>query len=131
MNMRIYGKQREDINDHYCTYYTFFDCVFYIALTSHSNLFICMIACIFIGLKPFGTHGMVFMICGIFTRWKQIMAYYYIPDGFDGALLKEIILKIIEKAVELIGLKLHSVSSDIGATNQAMWKAFEHTSASK
>jgi len=70
------------------------------------------------------------MICGIFTRWKQIVAYYYTPDVFNGAILKEIILKIIERA-ELISLKVHSVTLDMGAANQAMWKAFEHISASK
>ncbi|EZA56042.1 hypothetical protein X777_04033 [Ooceraea biroi] len=70
------------------------------------------------------------MMCGIFTRWKQIVAYYYTPGGFDGTCLKDIILQIIEKA-ELIGLKVHSVTSDMGAANQAMWRAFSYISATK
>jgi len=45
------------------------------------------------------------------------VAYYYVPNGFNGAILKDIILNIIEKA-ELIGLKLHSIMSDMGVVNQ-------------
>lgn len=79
---------------------------------------------------PYATHGLVFMICGILTRWKQIVAYYFTPDGFNGAILKEIILKIIKRA-ELIGLKVHSVTCDMGGVNQAMWRAFDNISATK
>lgn len=96
----------------------------------HFNLFACMFACTFLGKNPYATHGLVCMICGIFTRWKQIVAYYYTPDGFTGAILKEIILKIIEKA-ENLGLLIHSITSDMGGVNQAMWKAFENISANK
>jgi hypothetical protein len=60
-------------------------------------------------------HGLVFLLAGIFSRWKQIIAYYYTPDGYDGAQLKPIIEEIIAKA-ESICLYVHSVTSDMGAT---------------
>lgn len=70
------------------------------------------------------------MLGGIFTRWKQIVAYYYTPDSINGACLKPIIEVIIEKA-EAIGLYVHSVTSDMGAVNRGMWKAFSNISAGK
>lgn len=27
--------------------------------------------------KAVATHGLVFMLCGISTRWKQVVAYHY------------------------------------------------------
>lgn len=44
-----------------------------------------------LGEKPLATHGLVFMLDGKFNRWKQIVAYHYTPDGFDGAHLKPIL----------------------------------------
>lgn len=63
------------------------------------------------------------MLGGLCARWKQIVAFYFTPNSFDGSLLKPIILKIIEQG-EAIGLKIHSVTSDIGPVNRAMWKSF-------
>lgn len=38
------------------------------------------------------THNLVFMLGGIFERWKQIVAYHFTTsEGFDGARLKPII----------------------------------------
>lgn len=70
------------------------------------------------------------MLGSIFNRWKQIVAYHYTPDGFDGAHLKPILEKIIEKA-ESIGLYVHSVTSDMGGVNRAMWRAFSNIFAGK
>jgi len=75
-------------------------------------------------------YGLVLMICGIFTRWKQVVAYYYTPEGFNDEILKDIILEIIEKT-ELIDLKVHSITSDMGAVNQSMWRAFKNISATR
>jgi len=71
--------------------------LFILFTTSLLPYTICMIAYIFIGTKPYAPHGLVLMICGIFTRWIQVVAYYYTPEGFNGEILKDIILKIIEK----------------------------------
>lgn len=70
------------------------------------------------------------MLGGIFTRWKQLVGYYLTPSGFDGAKLKPIIEKIIRKA-ESIGLYVHSITSDMGGVNQAMWRSFENISANR
>lgn len=64
-------------------------------------------------------HGLIFMLGGIFYRWKQVIAYEFTPSGFDGAYLKTIIEHIIKKA-ESIDLRVHSITSDMGSTNQAM-----------
>lgn len=64
------------------------------------------------------------MLDGIFERWKQIVAYHFTnPKGFDGARLKPIIEVIIQKA-EKIGLYMHAVTSNMGASNQKMWQTF-------
>lgn len=68
-------------------------------------------------------HALVFMLGGISTRWKQTVAYYYTSSSVDGSVLKKIILEIITLA-EKLGLKVNSVTSDMGSVNQAMWKSF-------
>lgn len=68
------------------------------------------------------THALVFLLGGIFTRWKISVAYYFTPDNVDGTILKPIIESIIQKA-EAIGLYVHCVTSDMGV-NLRMWRAF-------
>lgn len=70
------------------------------------------------------THGLVFMLGGLFTRWKLSVAYYFTSDSLNGAILKPIILHIIQKA-ESISLYVHSVTSDMDPVNLSMWRAFE------
>ncbi|XP_018405222.1 PREDICTED: uncharacterized protein LOC108781667 [Cyphomyrmex costatus] len=69
------------------------------------------------------THALVFMLAGIAHRWKQVVGYYYTGNIVDGSTFAPIILKIIERA-EKIGLRVHSVISDMGSANRAMWKVF-------
>lgn len=73
------------------------------------------------------SHALVIMLAGIFSRWKQVVAYYYTPNGFNGANLKPIVETVIRKA-ESIGIYVHSITSDMGSVNQAMWKAFDISS---
>lgn len=73
--------------------------------------------------KGIATHGLVFMLSGITTRWKQVIAYHYTGNSYDGGTMKPIVLDIIERAAH-IGLHVVSVTSDMGSMNQAMWKAF-------
>lgn len=70
------------------------------------------------------------MLGGIFTRWTLPVAYYFTCNSLNGAILKPIILQIIQKA-ESIGLYVHSVTSDMGPINLSMWKAFENISCSR
>ncbi|XP_025162472.1 uncharacterized protein LOC112590384 [Harpegnathos saltator] len=73
------------------------------------------------------SHALVIMLAGIFSRWKQVVAYYYTPNRFNGANLKPIVETVIRKA-EFIGIYVHSITSDMGSVNQAMWKAFDISS---
>lgn len=66
---------------------------------------------------------MVFMLCGIACRWKQIIGYYFTSDGFNGAILQPIIVDILHRA-NSIGLTVNSITSDMGSCNQGLWKAF-------
>lgn len=59
------------------------------------------------------------MIGGIRDRWKQVVAFYFTPRGYNGSQLKPIISEIILKA-EKIGLYIHSITSDMGSINQVM-----------
>lgn len=70
------------------------------------------------------------MLGGLFARWKLYIAYYFTPDSLNGAILKPIIIEIIQKA-ESIGLYVHSVTSDMGPVNLSMWRAFEGISCSR
>lgn len=76
------------------------------------------------------SHALVIMLAGIFSRWKQVVAYFYTPNGFNGANLKTVIETVIIKA-ESIGLYVHSIISDMGPVNQAMWKTFGNISSGK
>lgn len=90
-----------------------------------------------IGKCTFPTHVgpakkvLVIMCGGINRRWKVAMAYFFTgkknPKIKDKAnnrdtVLKDIILKITDKC-EKIGLKVHSLTTDMGAENRAMWNA--------
>lgn len=74
------------------------------------------------------THGLIFMLVGVYSRWKQVVAYFFtgnsIPDGF----LKSVIVDIISRA-EALGLKVHFTTSDCGPNNIKMWNDFglKHT----
>lgn len=76
-----------------------------------------------VGESAQATHGLIFVLAGIFSRWKQNIAFYLTPDSYDGALLHPIVLKIIQEA-ESIGLYVHSVTNDMGPNNLAMWRKF-------
>lgn len=59
------------------------------------------------------THGLVFMLGGLMSRWKQIVGYYFTGNGFNGAVLKPIILQILHKA-KSINLHVNNITSDMG-----------------
>ena len=73
--------------------------------------------------NAYATHGLIFMLSGIFSRWKYTVAYYFTADSMLGGDLKPIIEEIIERAEE-IGIRVHLVASDMGPVNGAMWRAF-------
>src|SRR5688572_8957393 len=69
------------------------------------------------------THAMVFMLSGISTRWKQTVAYYFTGNSVFGSAIKPIVTNIIQRAWD-IGLRVVTVTSDMGACNRALWTTF-------
>ena len=72
------------------------------------------------------THALAFMLGGLTTHWKQCVAYHLTPDSVDGSTFNKIIEEIILKA-KSIGLKVVSVTSDMGGSNQKMWLGNSNT----
>jgi hypothetical protein len=70
------------------------------------------------------THVLVFMLAGINSRWKQMVAYYFTGNSVSGSVFQNIINSIFEKAAEL-KLNIISITSDMGACNQALWKKMQ------
>jgi hypothetical protein len=70
------------------------------------------------------THVLVFMLAGINSRWKQMVAYYFTGNSMSGSVFQNIINSIFEKAAEL-KLIIISITSDMGACNQALWKKMQ------
>lgn len=63
----------------------------------------------------------LFMLGGVSTRWKQIVAYRLTGNSFSAKAMKQVILDIIT-ACEKIGIRLHVVVTDMGGGNQALWE---------
>lgn len=66
-------------------------------------------------------HCLVFMIGGVSTRWKQVVAYHFTGASFSGSECANIFKEIVRRCSE-IGLDVIAVTSDMGAGNRAMWK---------
>ncbi|KAJ3604002.1 hypothetical protein NHX12_028743 [Muraenolepis orangiensis] len=75
------------------------------------------------GHKGSVTHALVFMLAGITTRWKQVVAYHYSGNSTNGAVYKPIIINIVQAATS-VGLHVVNVTTDMGSPNRAMWKSF-------
>ena len=69
------------------------------------------------------THGLVLMLAGLATRWKQIVGYHFTGDSYQGVNLKSTIDEILLKASE-ISLKVIVVTSDMGTNNQSVYKEY-------
>ena len=64
------------------------------------------------------------MPSGVTSRWKKAVAYYFTgPWSINGFVFKDTVLDIIRKE-EAIKLNVIGITSDMGAANQRMWKAF-------
>ncbi|XP_049271728.1 uncharacterized protein LOC119395051 [Rhipicephalus sanguineus] len=66
-------------------------------------------------------HALVFMIGGLNTRWKQVIAYHFTGRSVDGALLKDLVFHLIELCFN-ISLRVLVVTSDMGSANRAVWR---------
>jgi hypothetical protein len=67
------------------------------------------------------SNALVFMIRGLTTNWKQVIAYYMTSKSVDGSVLWQLIRNII---VELgkCSVNVRAVVCDMGSCNRAMWK---------
>ncbi|XP_055533485.1 uncharacterized protein LOC129723331 [Wyeomyia smithii] len=69
------------------------------------------------------THALIFMLVGIHSRWKQVVAYYLTGSSIPQGFLKDTSGNIIRKA-EAIGLRVHFETSDCGPNNVRMWNDY-------
>lgn len=78
------------------------------------------------GHSGVATHVLVIMLRGTNTRWKQTIAYFFTGNSVNGAAYEQILFNVINKA-EDIGLNVLSITSDMGASNQALWRIWNIT----
>lgn len=96
-----------------------------------------------VGKSTFPTHiglakkGLVIMLAGILKRWKVSVAVFFTserapefkvkkghhdPNNWTGKAFLEILLQVVARA-ESIKLRVSGITSDMGADNQAVWRA--------
>ena len=71
---------------------------------------------------PLASHALVYMIRGITSNWKQVVAYYLTGVSVSG----DVLWKLTKNLVQLLGNKginVRAVVSDMGAANKGMWKS--------
>jgi len=73
-----------------------------------------------------GTSVLVFMLGGISTRWKQTVAYFFTGKSVNGNIYHDIVVDIISKT-ESIGLNVVALISDMGPSNQSLWRKWNTT----
>lgn len=66
------------------------------------------------------SHALVFMLVGIKSRWKQIVAFHFTGNSISEKVLKDILWNLIFK-IEAIGCKVHFVTSDCAPSNKKFW----------
>ncbi|XP_049524411.1 transposable element P transposase isoform X1 [Dermacentor silvarum] len=69
------------------------------------------------------THGLVFMLGGVTTCWKQTIAYHFTGNSFSSGAVKAIIIEIIQDC-ETAGMRVDAVVSDMGGENMGLWRQF-------
>lgn len=67
------------------------------------------------------TKALVFQICGIASRWKQTVAYFYTSGSVDGSVIGPIVKEIVTRSHQ-VGLEVVNVTADMGSSNLACFK---------
>ena len=75
------------------------------------------------GEQGMATHGLVFMLAGLATRWKQIVGFHMTGDSYKGENVKKVLDEILTEAGK-IGLKVLAVTSDMGSNNQGVYREY-------
>lgn len=73
-------------------------------------------------------HALVFMVGGINSRWKQVIAYHYTGAYVDGYELKKFVFHLIKLCAD-ISLRVLCVTCDMGSSNRAMWRSLNLSSS--
>lgn len=71
--------------------------------------------------KSLASHALCYMVRGIRTNWKQVVAWYGTGAATPGAKQWDIAKQIIE-LLYARGITVRAVVSDMGPNNQSMWK---------
>ena len=74
------------------------------------------------GAAELADHALVFMIRGMSTNWKQTVAYFFSGRSIQGSALWSIASEIV-CILGRIGIFVRAIVSDMGSSNQAMWRA--------
>ncbi|CAI6353805.1 unnamed protein product [Macrosiphum euphorbiae] len=69
---------------------------------------------------------LVLMLGGISTRWKKTVAYFFTGKSVNGNVYHDIVVDIISKT-ESIGLNVVALISDMGPSNQSLWRKWNIT----
>lgn len=78
----------------------------------------------------FADHVTVFMLRGIYKKWKQPLSYFYIESSMDAVALKSKIVENIEFA-QAIGLHVVATVCDQSSINSRSIKLLCHESSAK
>lgn len=73
-------------------------------------------------------HALVFMVGGMNTRWKQVIAYHFTGAYVSGDTLKDFVFHLIRLCTQ-ISLRVLCVTCDMGSSNRAMWRALNLSSS--
>jgi Transposase protein len=70
--------------------------------------------------KEMASHALVFMVRGLAVSWKQTVAYLYTGNKLDKEVFWSFMTKVIS-SLEIAGLKVRAVISDMGPINLGVW----------
>lgn len=73
-------------------------------------------------------HALVFMVGGLNTRWKQVIAYHYTGAFVSGDKLKDFVFHLIQLCTQ-ISLRVVCVTCDMGSSNRSMWRSLNLSSS--
>ena len=76
---------------------------------------------IYTGCNVPASHALCFMVRGIRTNWKQVVAWYPTAHCTPGLKQWEIAEKLVELQYDR-GIRVRAIVSDMGSNNQSMWK---------
>ena len=96
-------------------------CFFY--FSASVSIFLFFLVLHYIQIKVISLRMVWFLYLLVSFLVGNKLLFYLIPASYNGALLYLVILEIIKKA-ESIGLFVHSITTDMGPNNLAMWRTF-------